>query len=84
VDIILLCDNFFILFESPRQSHKMQGKPPECTPSQLERIQTERLESTRSKSLEESETSIISQYETVESEVNPTQEIESGLVDSSP
>lgn len=73
-----------MLAESPRKSRRMQGKPLEYTPSQLEKIKIERSRSTGSKASEEHQTSTILQSEEIETKVNPTQEIESVLVHSGP
>lgn len=62
----------------------MQGKYPKYTPSQLEKIKIERLKSTWSKASEELEMSTILQYETIQTKVNPTQDVESNLVYSGP
>lgn len=45
--------------ELPRHSHRMQGKPPEYTPSQLENLKSERGQQSRTGSTEQEETSVI-------------------------
>jgi len=72
------------LGESPRQSCRVQGKPPKYTPNQLDKIKTERSKSIGSKASKEPKTLIILQAKTIETEVNPSQEVEPGLVHSGP
>jgi len=62
----------------------MRGQPPEYTPSQLENIKNERSKSTGSKASNEPETSTILQYETIETKLNPTKELELGLLHYDP
>ena len=48
-----------IVAELPRQSRTMQGKPPEYTPSQLERLKSKKGQTSGTGSTENEETSII-------------------------
>lgn len=50
----------------------------------MENIKTKRSKSTRSRTSEQPETSIVLESETVETEVNPMQEVEPGLVHYGP
>ena len=50
---------FLIVVELPRQSCRMQGKPPEYTPSQLEKIKFEKGKPSGNGSTEKEETSVI-------------------------
>ena len=45
--------------ELPSQSRRMQGKPPEYTPSQLEKLKSEKGQTSGTRSTKHEETSVI-------------------------
>lgn len=55
------------MVELPRQPRRMQGKPPEYTPSQLEKLKSEKGQTSGTGSIEHEETSII---------INPEYEVD--------